>query len=155
MREDFRAGRQVEQLECSKAMRRAGRFSRLTVRVSIQRDDYGQMKTPKASSSGWVACFDETAAKHLVEALTKHKNSTLFPKSNNAYYKLWKSSGASTSIKDLRRASLYYLAHYTKMQSYPLDIQKHARHKDFKTTQLYLRRPSEELSSESGPLSLE
>ena len=48
---------------------------------------------------------------------------------------------AEVSLKDLRRASIYWLGHYTTLELNAL--KNHARHKKADTTMLYLRRPEE------------
>jgi hypothetical protein len=48
---------------------------------------------------------------------------------------------AELSLKDLRRASIYWLGHYTTLELNAL--KNHARHKKADTTMLYLRRPED------------
>ena len=55
-------------------------------------------------------------------------------------------------MKDLRRASLYWLGHHTQLGL--IELKSHARHSKSDTTLLYLRRPNEELD-EVDDLNLE
>ncbi len=46
-------------------------------------------------------------------------------------------------MKDLRRASIYWLGHHTNIGI--IELKSHARHKRVDTTALYLRRPEEQI----------
>jgi hypothetical protein len=118
-----------------------GQYNRFAVRVDRQRKTK-QSKPPKGDSYGWVACFDERAAKAIVE-LVRVIDGDLFPLSLSRYETLWRRTELGLDIKDLRRASLYWLGHYTPIQLIPL--MNHARHKHSSTTLLYLRRPDSDV----------
>lgn len=151
---DFRAGSAVEQLECAAKMREFGLYSRFAVRVARQRDERGD-RPPKARSGGWVACFDAEAARRIVDLMRGHPpDERLFDKSNSWMYVAWHKAGMPCTIKDLRRASLYWLGHHTPFQDAETPLMKHARHRNAVTTRLYLRRPAEELD-EFGSLDLD
>lgn len=141
----YAAGPAAEKLECSRIMKEAGLFGRLAIFLSSQVDKFGNVKQLKTKASGgWVSCFDKEAAELLAEVLRDGGN--LFTKPNKYYYKLWKEIGLpGVSLKDLRRASLYHLGHNTRLADNPLNVQKHARHKNLTTTQKYMRRPDEQV----------
>ena len=146
MRSDFKGGTAATLLECTKAMARAGRFGRLAVNITRQRTKPGTTKPPKAGSAGWVACFDERAAKLLVDMIRERDPQELLLNKwlPDWHTRRWAKEGIpNVTLKDLRRASLYWLGHHTPLQERPLDLMKHARHVDFDTTLLYLRRPDE------------
>lgn len=140
-RSDFTGGQSAVGLECCKVMASIGLYNRFAVRIDRQRKTKVS-KPPKGDSYGWVACFDEAAAKTIVE-LVKGIEGDLFPLSLSRYETLWRRSGLGLDIKDLRRASLYWLGHYTQIQLIPL--MNHARHKHSSTTLLYLRRPDSDV----------
>lgn len=144
---DFRAGKVVEQLECCQAMARFGQFSRLAVHIHRQRVQRGTFEPPKASSKGWVACFNEQAARQLVGILSRcKKDQLLFESKPDAGFALWRKAGIpELTLKDLRRASLYWLGHKTGFELIPL--KHHARHARVDTTMLYLRRPVEDVAA--------
>lgn len=147
--EDFAAGDEVRGLECSAAMRAAGLYDLLAVHVQRQRSRRVEAKPPKAHSVGWVACFDREAAEMLVAIVNDRPDGRMLPQDIRGLYRRWEASTRGTplediDLKDLRRASIYWLGHHTPMQAQPLHLMKHARHKEFETTQLYLRRPEEQ-----------
>lgn len=157
---DFRAGSVAERLEaCSvmKQVRQSGRFTRKRLfgrlAVNIQRQRVGKVLVdkalvdrfvePKAGSRGWVSCFDEKAAREIVRLLQDvDPEELLFPLQLNMYYKAWKKAKMGVTIKDLRRASIYWLGHNTDMTFTAL--KNHARHADPSTTALYTRRPGQD-----------
>lgn len=144
--EDFAAGSNVAGLDCCVAMREAGLYDRLAAHVQRQRSAKVQSKEPKAHSKGWVACFDKEAAALLVALVNDLPDGAMLGKDVRALYRVWAAATSGTpladiDLKDLRRASLYWLGHHTKLT--PIHLMKHARHKEFETTQLYLRRPEE------------
>ena len=139
---DFRTGTTAAALECCKAMEAANHFNRFAVNVHRQRK--GQtFKSPKVSSGGWVACFDSQAAREIVGLIKDlDRESLIFPAGSRWIYKTWRRDGYSgLSLKDLRRASIYWLGHYGKLDFTVL--KNHARHRDPSTTALYIRRPDE------------
>lgn len=153
---DFGAGSNVIDLECAVVMKRANLFSKLVVDVQRQRAARGaKIKPPKAHSRGKVACFNEEAAKMIVGLLKGHnKDKPLFERSNGFLFKQWKACGyPEATLKDLRRASLYWLGHHTTLE--PANLQKHARHKYLSTTMLYMRRPGEQSADEWNGLDLD
>jgi hypothetical protein len=137
-------------------MARAKLFNRLLVKITKQRSPAlsGPAK-PKAGSRGWVACFDRDAAIEIVKHLNRFPNAgPIFNFGNDWYFKRWRREGyPGLSLKDLRRASLYWLGHYTSLEISAL--KNHARHKSIMTTALYTRRPFEEIVSRSGTLDLD
>lgn len=157
-RNDFRAGSPVVALDCAKAMKRANLYNRLAVNVTRQRTATNTMATPKTGSKGWVSCFDETAAQELVNILRVEltgidKEERILPYNNGEQYRRWGRHGIKgVTLKDLRRASLYYLGHFTELT--PVELMKHARHQRLETTMIYLRRPEENLV-EADDLDLE
>jgi hypothetical protein len=142
---DFRAGKAVQTLECSKVMTKYKLFDRFVVNIQRQRRRNGEEFAPKVNSKGWVSCFHEEAAK-LIIALIKDipDNDFLLKYKGDWYFKLWRNEGIKdVTLKDLRRSSLYWLGHHTEFELIPL--RNHARHKRAETTLLYVRRPGEEL----------
>jgi hypothetical protein len=138
----FRAGSPATFLECCKALDSAGLFSKLAVNIERQKVG-GKFKAPKKNSVGWVGCFDEAGAREIVSLIkTVKKDELLFPFTTDTYFKLWRKHGlANTVSKDMRRASLYWLGHYSKL---PVSaLKNHARHQSIETTMLYTRRPEE------------
>ena len=146
-RSDFRAGSAAANYECSKVMAKYGLYSRFVVSITRQRRPDGSFFTPKADSRGIVACFDKEAARMLVRIITDmpvRDDAPLLKFLNDWYIVLWGREGIpGVTLKDLRRASLYWLGHHTEFDLVPL--KNHARHKRAETTILYVRRPEEEL----------
>lgn len=144
---DFRAGSLVQGLEAAKAMRRSKLFDRLAVQIKRQKRSNKDMARPKSNSRGWVCCFEEDAARLILNLITdKNPDDLLFTIGNDVVAKYWRREGIKdVTLKDLRRASLYYLGHYTEFGHNIIDLMKHARHSKFDTTKLYLRRPEEDL----------
>ena len=144
---DFRAGSQARDLECCRVLDRFQLYSKLSVHITRQRSCYaGVFSDPKSDSRGWVGCFDERAAKLIVELLNPYSNqiSPLIRFLPDHNIKRWRKSGINgITLKDLRRASLYWLGHYTGMGV--VELKNHARHSMIDTTSLYLRRPEEQL----------
>ena len=154
---DFRAGQGAKELECAKSMRRAGLYDGLAVKLSRQRNSYDQVTDLKTKASeAWVSCFDREAAQLLANLVNNlHvKTGRLLTKHGPRYfYAQWEKLGmADLTIKDLRRASLYYLGHNSKLS--PIELMKHARHARIETTTLYLRRPDEHLDEDADQLLL-
>lgn len=107
------------------------------------------------NSVGWVACFDEKAARELVKLLVgKPFDQPLFEHGLFWYIKLWKRGGfPNTVTKDMRRASLYHLGHYSDLPV--VALKNHARHQNMETTMLYTRRPEELSDNDRGHLDLD
>jgi hypothetical protein len=145
-RGDFLAGDAAARLECTRVLANAGLFPRLALNVTRQLSKNScRMERPKSGSKGWVACFHAEAAKRIVElvnARTRERDDRLFAHGTDFYIKAWRTHGlANVTLKDLRRASLYWLGHDS-----PLDVvalKNHARHALLSTTSLYVRRPGE------------
>lgn len=144
-RKDFRAGSGVTELECGKAMAKLGLWNRLAIKVDRQRDPRGKVTKPKTQiSRGWVCCFDAQAAALLVGLIKERQGRIIDSYTPDYWTKRWRREGIKgVTLKDLRRASLYWLGHYTEMQA--LQLRRHARHSRFETTLLYLRTPEETL----------
>jgi integrase len=140
---DFRAGSQAAALEACKTMTKAGLYGKFAVHIHRQVSGK-RMVAPKAGSEGMVACFSEAAAKEIVAALKdRKKDERLFPSRMDQWFKLWRRMGLKgVTMKDLRRASLYWLGHYGVLDFTAL--KNHARHSDPATTALYVRRPEED-----------
>ena len=150
----FLAGHAATLLEASKVMKNSGLFDHFVVRINHQRSRRLGLVQPKAGSRRIVACFNQRAAESIVEILkTRHPTTLLFPFGNDYYYHTWKRLGIPRlSLIDCRRASLYWLGHYSKLDL--VSLRNHARHADIKTTALYTRRPIEEFEVSENPLSL-
>lgn len=140
---DFRAGSIAAELDACKAAAKHHLFGRFAVNITRQR--VGQeFKTPKANSKGWVACFHEVAAREIVASLQRRKpDELLFSHRLDWWFRLWARDGyPGLALKDLRRASLYWLGHFTELPFTAL--KNHARHADPSTTALYTRRPGQD-----------
>lgn len=163
---DFRVGPIVANLECCRVMKRMGLYSRMAIHITRQRRASGEFAVPKKSSVGWVSCFDERAARRLVEILRPlPRDELVLPQRFDHYLHMWRTYIDTQSaewlargkkypmegfvIKDTRRASAYWLGHETGFASEGTNMQKHLRHKDPKSTQTYLRRPREEVVEQS------
>jgi integrase len=129
-----------ESLECCKVMREHGLYGKLAVRVDKQKSKSGEIKAPKAGSVGWVAIFDERAARMIAE-LVRPMAGALISIGADCAGKKFRKAGLGVTLKDLRRAGLYWLAHYGGLTYAAL--KNHARHSDPSTTWVYLRRPDE------------
>lgn len=158
-RSDFLAGSSATGFEACRVMAKHNLFSKFAVNITKQNSkSLKDVKaTPKAGSKGIVACFNGEAAKMLV-GLIKTLGETsedrpLIPFSIDYNMKRWSAYGIpGITLKDLRRASIYWLGHHTSLGF--IELRSHARHKDESTTLLYLRRP-EETFQESYDLDLE
>lgn len=149
----FAAGKTAQDLECCKTMAQMQLYDRLAVYVARNRrarktrKETEKFKKPKTSASkAWVACFNEDAAKEIVKLVNS------FPKELDTFFQYaprkcqekWKEGGMpGYTLKDLRRASAYWLGHNTEFSKHPILFQKHTRHKKMDTALLYLRRPEE------------
>lgn len=140
---DFIVGNKARPLEACSIMATLGLFDGLAIDIDKQRRaTKREESTPKKNSKGLVAFFDKTGAELLVAVLKLVKADNrmgLFAYNNQYYYDLWKQSGLpGITLKDLRRASVYWLGHHTQIKIEQL--KEHARHKDIQTTSLYFRR---------------
>ena len=138
----FKAGTHAQELECCKTLVAAELYGKLAVNVVRQKVGK-QFRAPKKNSSGWVGCFNEQAAREIVKLLVGRRSTDLlFPLRTDAYYKAWKNGSIPNTVsKDMRRASLYHLGHYSKLPV--VALKNHARHASIETTMLYTRRPEE------------
>lgn len=139
-RQDFFTKEKAESKECSKVMKEVALYHGLVVNVNKQRTRQGAIEDAKAGSSGFVSCFNLDAAT-LIVGLVKEFKGTLLPFGNDHYFKKWKKLDLGVTLKDLRRSSIYWIAHNTKLP--PVAIKNHARHTKMETTDKYLRRPTE------------
>lgn len=151
---DFKAGSATSDIECCKALGSAGLYNRLAVYIHRQRTNKGFRK-PKMNSIGWVGCFDERAARELVKLMVgRPHDQPLFEHGLFWYIKLWKRHGLPNTVtKDMRRASLYHLGHYSDLPV--VALKNHARHQNMETTMLYTRRPEELGENDWGHLDLD
>ena len=143
-RATFRTGTKAEGLECCKVMNKNGLYARLAVHIASQKSKTtGALKEPKAHSKGWVGCFNEHAARMIIEYVqSKPIEGVLIPFTVDYNMKRWSNYGIpGITLKDLRRASLYWLGHYSEFGI--VELRNHARHAKITTTDLYLRRPAE------------
>lgn len=88
----------------------------------------------------------EKAVNKTDKALEVAEGGVLFQNGNRLYEGLWAAKGLEeVTLKDLRRASGYWLANYTVIKLESLHL--HMRHKDIQTTSLYFRRAKEKPTS--------
>jgi hypothetical protein len=165
---DFQFGKVVSDLECGKVMKENGFYDQFAIMVHRQKQNNGEILShAKSESEGWIACWNKEAAKLIVDAVneldklvvSRKKNRKVDPNeslvkwNNRKLYEDWKKFGLrNMDLKDLRRASLYYLGMHTSIQ--PLQLMKHARHKNIETTMLYCRRPKEAVAARIGRLKI-
>lgn len=128
-------------------MRNAELAHDLVVHISKQRGANGETSEPKAHSFGHVVCFNPEASQLLTAIVDDLPDGPILNGDNRFIYRLWERATKGTtladiSLKDLRRASLFWLGHHSKLE--PLQLMKHARHKQFSTTELYIRKPKQE-----------
>ncbi|MBC7661805.1 MAG: hypothetical protein H7249_19085 [Chitinophagaceae bacterium] len=152
---DFSAGASAKAMEACRVMGQAQLFDRFVVAIRAQRSRRIGMCEPKSNSSGLVACFHKEGAEQIVSLLKpKPRDQYLFPMGNDWYFKRWRRDGyPRLTIKDCRRASLYWLGHYTALDI--VGLRNHARHADIKTTALYVRRPLDDLDAIQDSLDLD
>jgi integrase len=156
-RKHFKAGTKASDLQACKNMRAAKLGSLLAYNVQCQRDEDGDESPPKVDSRGWVACFNDDAARLIVAALKALPEiGYLFPQEVGSLYAYWRRNGLpGATLKDLRRASILWLGHNSNLGQNPIHLQKHARHLDFDSTEKYLRAPEPESEAEIDPLDLD
>jgi hypothetical protein len=139
-RDDFTAGDDAAELECCKVMVELGLFGRFAVRIERQRRLANEKaRDPKVNSVGWVACFNEAGAKAIAARLKELPDGPLFKSGATWFNTRLRNAELGFTWKDLRRASLYHLGHYSKINK--VQIKSHSRHRDDKSIELYLRRP--------------
>jgi hypothetical protein len=139
---DFAMGLNALSFEASRTMIKAGLDGGLVVNVVKQFSKGVGICRPKSMSAGVVACFNVQARQRLQRMIASADAGPLFSLTIDHYYHLWARYGIpGITLKDLRRASIYWLAHYT---AFPLAaLRNHARHSSIETTGLYTRRPEE------------
>lgn len=121
-------------------------FGGMAINVFNQLDTRNNLKRTKGYSRGQSAVFNKDAAFMIAEILENLRqrdrwNFWLFPRNPNYYFHNWRRfSPKACSIKDLRRASIWELAHLSNIDVHGLT--SHARHRDPKTTLLYYRSPN-------------
>jgi hypothetical protein len=136
---DLRTGPIARSLECSKTMAELRLFDGLTLHVERQKNKLQALSKPKNNSKGWVCCFHREGARKLVSLLADMgPEEFVIKKAPNTFYKDWPWDFA---VKDLRRASLYWLGHNVDISL--VQMMKHARQKSYEALSLYLRRPEE------------
>lgn len=149
---DFVAGAKARALEAAKVLTKAGMPCSLVFNVQNCRRANGTFHTPtELKRGGIVGCFDTEAAKMLVTLVNAAEDNLIIQGKPERWIKMWSKSGIKgIALKDLRRASLYWLGHYTEITL--VGLQSHARHTDPKTTALYYRRPEEEFDGSGDDL---
>jgi integrase len=161
-RKDFVAGSAVQAFEDYKALNRIDRAAKLAINITNCRNNNGKDYKPSARKRGGiVVCTHTEAAKLLAKLINARDGYIIPPKTDESthkpeyWVKLWRKRGIpGITIKDLRRASLYWLGHYTDIPF--VALKNHARHRDPETTALYVRRPEEAFDTgELKPLDLE
>lgn len=150
---DFLAGSKARNFEAAKVLTSADMPCSLVINVQNCRRPEGDFYTPtELKRGGIVGCFDSAAAGLLVKLLNSREDNLIIHEHKpERWMKIWGKSGIKgVSLKDLRRASLYWLGHYSNLSL--VGLQNHARHTDPKTTALYYRRPEEEFDIGDGTL---
>jgi hypothetical protein len=124
-------------------------YDRLAFHVQRQRNRMGEESPPKKSSAAWVALFNRDAALLLMDLIDGMDDSDrlLFMEANQ-FYDHWPFDFA---LKDLRRASLYWLGHHAPVTMQLVHMMKHSRHKSPESLTLYLRRPDEPTGERTKP----
>lgn len=152
---NFIAGSRASMFEDARTLARCGLYSKLVINIQSCRRPSGEAYKPsKRKKGGIVACFDERAAKAIITILKVSEPGYVIAEKLPDYWaKRWAKEGIpGVTIKDLRRASLYWLGHYTSIPF--AGLRNHARHTQHDTTLLYTRRPEEEFEH-SDELDLE
>ncbi|RYZ80389.1 MAG: hypothetical protein EOP04_25955, partial [Proteobacteria bacterium] len=116
-RDDLIAGKKASTSEYYQVLTAVDLYERLAVNITRQRGHKG-INPPKRHSIGIVARFDEVEATAIVGRLiTYDADAPLFPLHFNTYLKQWAAKGLrNMTMKDLRRASLYWLGHYRRLE---------------------------------------
>jgi integrase len=144
--EDFNHTAAISALECVKVMKSGSLGTKLVVYIAKQKQNAGTVSPDaKKGSKGWVCCFHDEAAAALTDMLRHMRTGETICKWNNKkLYDDWRHHGLKgISVKDLRRASAYFLGHHSGLSV--LHLMKHMRHKKIETTMIYCRRPDEAL----------
>lgn len=156
-RHDFVAGKAVEVFEDYKVLSKVGQATKLVINIQNCRANNGKEYKPSARKRGGiVVCTNTEAAQLLIKLINAHEGYVITEDHKPEYWvKTWRKRGIpGITIKDLRRASLYWLGHYTDIPF--VGLKNHARHRDPETTALYVRRPEEAFDSGGlDPLDLE
>lgn len=153
-KKEFVAGPKVAHLNCVQAMTKSKLYGKLVVDITCQLAREGLIDDAKSGSTGWVACFNEVAAKQIVKLVNEAGEGRICKFSADYLGKIWGKKGyPGLTLKDLRRSSIYWLGHNSDLTF--AELQNHARHLKAETTALYIRRPDEELKNRAGELSLD
>lgn len=152
---DFVAGAVARKMEAAKVLAKAGMPCNLVMNVQTGRRANGETYgSTDLKRGGIVGCFNQEAAQMLVKLINAAQDNLIIQDKPEKWIKLWSKQGiANITLKDLRRASLYWLGHYTDITL--VGLQSHARHTDPKTTALYYRRPEEEFEGSLDVLDLD
>ena len=115
-------------------------YNRLSINIQNQ---LGAEGVKVAKTLGMVTFLTEDFAKITLPYLQKTPEGVRFYQYNRRwFYDNWKKFGIEgISIKDLRRASLHYLAHKTPYRQNHVDLMNFARHTNFPTTLIYIKTP--------------
>lgn len=139
-RENFVAGSKAAELECCKSHAALDLFARFAVKIDAQLTPDGPDEV-KANSGGWVGVWNEIAAQWIVK-LVNGTSGRYLRGGLSHQYRRWRKDGImGITLKDLRRASLYWLAHHTAIKE--ANLMKHSRHRRLETLTEYMRRPEE------------
>ena len=147
-KQDFLAGSEAMGFEAAKVMRSSNLFDGLVYSVRNCRRPSGvQFKPSKRKPGGIVACFNGIAAGAIAELVDAVSGPLIISTFKPDYWaKRWSKEGIpGITLKDLRRASLYWLGHYSNLTFNGL--RNHARHTNYDTTLLYTRRPEEKFTA--------
>lgn len=148
---DFFSGPEVFELEAAKTMRDLDLYGGTVVDLQRQKTKLKKFRRPKKGSGGWVACISAEASNLLVDLLDgKGPDDPVFDTEPYDLYRDHWPYKASFTLKDLRRASLYWIGHNSKITL--IQLSKHARQKASKSLEYYLRRPEEKLKASWKPL---
>lgn len=134
------------------AMRKPNRVSiaaRLVINIqNCRRPNGEEYKPTRLKRGGVVVCAHVEAAKEIIKLVNAVEGEWVISKYlPERWSKAWRAEGIpGVTIKDLRRASLYWLGHYTDVPF--VGLKNHARHTDPETTALYTRRPEEMFDSD-------
>ncbi len=148
----FLTPQQAEHFEVNVRRAHMKMYNRLSINVVEQISRNG----PKpAKTIGVTPLLDERFAKRLLPFLEVTASNSRFLNSCVDWcYTKWRRFGIEgLTVKDLRRASLHYLAHNTPYNHHHIDLMKFARHEKFSTTEIYLKTPwiSKSLKCKSAP----
>ncbi len=115
-------------------------YNRLSIDITLQLSRRGEKG---AKTIGVTPLLNKEFAKRIIPYLEKtNPNERIMKWGVDWFNTIWNRHGINgITIQDLRRSSLHYLAHNTPYNQYHIDLQKFARHTNFKTTQIYIKTP--------------